>query len=74
MTTHKAQGETMQWAIIDLESCRGSESPYVMASRVKSLQGLAVLRPFGIERIQSRNSEDLRKELSRLNNLATSRT
>lgn len=66
MTAHKAQGQTLEKAIIDLESCSGTESPYVMVSRVKSLQGLLILRPFVIDRIRSRPSEDCRKEASRL--------
>lgn len=32
MTAHKAQGQTMTRAIIDLASCRGTQAPYVMVS------------------------------------------
>ncbi|KAG1839105.1 hypothetical protein DFJ58DRAFT_667927 [Suillus subalutaceus] len=46
MTTHKAQGQTMQRAIIDFEGCSGTEAPYVMLLRVTSLDGLLILRPF----------------------------
>ncbi|KZV98821.1 hypothetical protein EXIGLDRAFT_581197, partial [Exidia glandulosa HHB12029] len=70
MTAHKAQGETMESAVIDLQSCKGSEAPYVMASRVKSLAGLLVLRPFEYSKISCRNSQDLREELNRLDVLA----
>lgn len=66
MTAHKAQGQTMERAIVDLQSCFGTESAYVMASRVKSLNGLAILRPFDKRKIQSRQSEDSRKEAKRL--------
>ena len=34
MTVHKAQGQTFHKIVIDLESCKGTESPYVMVSRV----------------------------------------
>jgi hypothetical protein len=67
MTAHKAQGQTMNKVIVDLESCHGTESPYVMLSRVKSLNGLRILRPFSITKIQCRQSEDTRRELRRLN-------
>jgi hypothetical protein len=69
MTTHKAQGQTMDKVIVDLESCHGTESPYVMLSRVKSLDGLRILRPFSITKIQCRQSEDTRRELRCLNSL-----
>jgi hypothetical protein len=66
MTAHKAQGQTMDRAIVDLESCFGTESPYVMISRVRSLDGLRILRPFNIAKIQCRQSEDSRREFRRL--------
>ena len=43
MTAHKAQGQTLNKVIVDLESCRGTESPYVMVSHVTSLNGLLIL-------------------------------
>jgi len=46
MTAHKAQGQTMTHAIIDLASCHGTQAPYVMVSQVTSLEGLLILRPF----------------------------
>lgn len=39
MTAHKAQGQTMDRAIVDLESCFGTESLYIMISKVRSLDG-----------------------------------
>ncbi|KAK0469459.1 uncharacterized protein EV420DRAFT_1244567, partial [Desarmillaria tabescens] len=62
MTAHKSQGQTLSHAIIDFESCTGTEAPYVMASRVKSLKGLLVVRWFPKKKIQVRPSEDLRVE------------
>ena len=67
MTAHKPQGQTMDKVIVDLESCHGMESPYVMLSRVKSLDGLHILWPFSIMKIQCRQSKDTRRELRRLN-------
>lgn len=66
MTAHKSQGQTMEKAIVDLESCRGTEAPYVMVSRVKSLEGLLVFRPFNMKKIRCNASEDMRKEEGRL--------
>lgn len=43
MTAHKAQGQSLPNIIIDLQSCQGTESPYVMVSRVTLLDGLLIL-------------------------------
>ena len=67
MTAHKSQGKTLQNAVIDLEGCRGTETPYVMVSRVSTLDGLLILRPFSKTRITRRQSEDSRREEQRLN-------
>lgn len=66
MTTHKSQGQTMDNAIIDLATCRGTETPYVMVSRVWRLDDLLILRPFPIGKIKCRMSEDTRREHTRL--------
>ncbi|KAG1877560.1 hypothetical protein F4604DRAFT_1528769, partial [Suillus subluteus] len=62
VTAHKAQGQTMKNAIINLAGASGTKSPYVMVSRVKSLQGLLILRPFDKNKITCRRSEDARCE------------
>jgi len=67
MTAHKAQGQTLNKVIIDLESCKGTESPYVMVSRVTSLNGLLILRPFKFSKIKCHQSQDTRQEFRRLN-------
>lgn len=69
MTVHKAQGLTLDKAIVDLASCRGTESAYVMLSRVRRLEDLVVLRPFSKEKITCRPSEDIRREFKRLSRL-----
>jgi len=66
MTAHKSQGQTLKKVIIDLQSCRGTEAPYVMVSRVTSLEGLLILRPFQYGKISCRQSQDTRKEFRRL--------
>ncbi|KAJ3738000.1 hypothetical protein EV360DRAFT_24428, partial [Lentinula raphanica] len=43
-----------------------TEKPYVMVSRVKSLDGLVILRPFARSKIMCRQSQDVRTELKRL--------
>ncbi|KAJ3932051.1 MAG: hypothetical protein NXY57DRAFT_872086, partial [Lentinula lateritia] len=70
MTTHKAQGQTLNSAIVDIESCHGTEAPYVMISRVKTLDGLLVLRPSQLKKIQCRQSQDNRIEQQRLHHLS----
>ncbi|KAI1782872.1 hypothetical protein LXA43DRAFT_851758, partial [Ganoderma leucocontextum] len=66
LTAHKAQGQTFNRVIVDLESCTGTEAPYVMLSRAISLEGILILRPFNKKKIRCRQSEDLRKECRRL--------
>ena len=46
MTVHQAQGQTLDSIIIDLQSCKGTEAPYDMASCAHSLHGLLILHPF----------------------------
>ncbi|KAH9853911.1 hypothetical protein C2E23DRAFT_695761, partial [Lenzites betulinus] len=70
ITAHKAQGQTFDKVIVDLAGCTGTESPYVMLSRATSLEGVLILRPFDHSKITCRQSEDLRKEMSRLHILA----
>jgi len=53
MTAHKAQGQTLSKVIVDLESCSGTESPYMMISHVRSLDSLLILRPFSKQTITS---------------------
>ena len=66
MTSHKAQGKTMEHVIIDLAGCVGAEQPYVMVSAATSLDGVVVLCDFESRQISKRRSEELRKEFSRL--------
>ena len=66
MTCHKAQGQTLEKVIVDLEGCRGTEAPYVMLSRARSLDGLHILRPFSFARLTTRPSQESRAEFRRL--------
>ena len=72
MTAHKSQGLTLSHAIVDIESCFGSKAPYVMLSRVKSLETLLILRPFSFKHITCRRSEDARREDRQLEILSES--
>ncbi|KAH6887378.1 hypothetical protein BKA70DRAFT_1122257, partial [Coprinopsis sp. MPI-PUGE-AT-0042] len=65
-TVHKAQGKTLDNVIVDLATCRGCESPYVMLSRVKRWRGLFVLRDFPFQAITKKPSSFVRKEFNRL--------
>lgn len=62
----RLQGSTLETAVVDLQSCRGTESPYVMVSKVKYLDGLLILRPFKKSKICCSPSEDVRREFRRL--------
>lgn len=71
MTAHRAQGQSMEHVIVDIESCRpGSEAPYVMLSRATSLNGLRIFRPFDFSHIRFKRSEDIVVEEHRLCTLA----
>jgi hypothetical protein len=70
MTAYKSQGKTLEAAAVNLVDCHGTESAYVMVSRVTSLEGLVIISPFSKERICCRTSEDLRNETARLEMLA----
>ncbi|KAJ6530746.1 hypothetical protein B0H19DRAFT_1328010 [Mycena capillaripes] len=70
MTAHKAQGKTLSNCVVNLTGCCGTEAPYVMLSRVTSLQGLVILTPFSKSKITCRRSEDARSEFRRLEYLA----
>ncbi|KAJ3884612.1 hypothetical protein GG344DRAFT_12797, partial [Lentinula edodes] len=70
ITSYKAQGQSVKTVLVDIESCSGTEAPYVMVSRVTCLSGLIILCPFQLKRIQCRQSEDMRKETTRLHYLS----
>ena len=65
ITAYKSQSLSLDRVVVDLESCSGTEAPYVMVSRVKSLDGLLILRPFRQLKISCHMSEDVRDELKR---------
>jgi hypothetical protein len=60
----------MTEAIVDLASARGRQSLYVMLSRVKTFEGLAVLRKFSPKKLEGRMSQELREEFERLDTIA----
>ncbi|KAJ3551346.1 hypothetical protein NM688_g4757 [Phlebia brevispora] len=64
-TCHRVQGQTFEKVVIDLESCSGTEAPYVMLSRARSLDGVAILRPFLKKRIRGKVNKDLLYEFDR---------
>lgn len=51
ITGHKAQGQTHIYIMVNLESCRGTESLYVMISCVTLLEGFLILQSFSINKI-----------------------
>jgi hypothetical protein len=71
ITAHKAQGQTLEAVIVDLASCIGMEAAYVMVSRCTSLDGLRILRPFPIGKINAHRSQEARDEFRRLDGLNT---
>ncbi len=65
-TDYKAQGRSLDAAIVDLDSCFSIQGAYVMLSRVRTLDGLAILRPFKPRKIEADISGELREEFARL--------
>ena len=72
MTDYKAQGRTFQRAVVDLSLARTPAAPYVMLSRLTSLQGLAILSPFGLKCLNRPLGEDLRVVLEEAEERAVS--
>jgi len=69
LTVHKAQAQTLPKAIIDIESVQGTESPYVMMSRVQSITDVLILRPFSFAKITMHQSQETQEEMTRLQQL-----
>lgn len=69
-TDYKAQGRSLETVIVDLAGCRSAQSAYVMLSRVKTLEGLAILRWFPTIRVTKPLQHDLRNEMDRLERLS----
>ncbi len=69
ITDYKSQGRSLSTAIVDPDSALSLQGVYVMLSRVRTLEGLAILRPFRPAKTEARLSEELRIEFSRLEKL-----
>ncbi|PIL26216.1 hypothetical protein GSI_11971 [Ganoderma sinense ZZ0214-1] len=69
-TDYKSQGKSLTRAIVDLDSAMSLQGVYVMLSRVKTLDGLLILRGFSPSKICGRLSQELRDELARIDRLA----
>jgi hypothetical protein len=65
-TDYKCQGKTLDAAIVDICDARSLQNIYVMLSRCRTLDSLAILRPFPSKKIYNRLSEEFRRELYRL--------
>jgi ATP-dependent DNA helicase PIF1 len=70
-TDYKSQGRSLDKAIVDLASARSLQGVYVMLSRVKSIEGLGILRWFPTIKVYQRLSEELRDELKRVDHIST---
>lgn len=68
LTDYKSQGQGLDVGIVDLRGARSVQSQYVMLSRVRTLSGLAILRPFEPNKIHERLSQEFRNEFQRLDN------
>jgi hypothetical protein len=73
-TAHNAQGRSMNRGCIDIQSSPNTACTYVMLSRIRTLSGLSILRPFTFDKISKHAPQDVRDELKRLDNLAVKTT
>ncbi|KIJ26591.1 hypothetical protein M422DRAFT_125699, partial [Sphaerobolus stellatus SS14] len=62
-TAHNSQGRSMNRACIDFTSCPDIACAYVMLSRLRSLSGLSILRPFSFNKINNHTPQEVRNEL-----------
>ena len=69
-TDYKSQGRSLDAAVVDPSSAFSLQGVYVMLSRVRSMSGLAILRPFAENKLTQRLSQEMRDELNRLERLA----
>lgn len=69
-TDYKSQGKSLTHAIVDLDSAMSLQGVYVMLSRVKTLNGLLILRGFSSSKLCGRMSQELRDELARIDRLS----
>jgi hypothetical protein len=65
-TDYKSQGKTLEAAIVDINGCKTLQNVYVMLSRCRRLEDLAVVRGVPSKKIYTRLSEEFRKEFWRL--------
>ena len=68
-TDYKAQGRSLEYAILDLKSVKSVQGAYVMLSRVKNVRGMAILRPFRQGKVFRTLAGEVREELARLDSL-----
>lgn len=69
-TNHKSQGRSLTEVIVDVAGFCSLQSLYVMLSRVKTLDGLAILRPFLSKTITQPLHHEFKDEFKRLAELA----
>jgi hypothetical protein len=60
MTDYKAQGQTFPRAVINIKSPGSNAGPYVMLSRLKSLEGFIILDDFPADKVRRKLTNDLR--------------
>ena len=61
-TANKIQGQSLESALVDLKSTKGTQALYVMISRVVSSDNLAVMRWFPSGNVDHRLSPEYRNE------------
>jgi hypothetical protein len=65
-TVNKIQGKSLEYALVDLKSTRGTQALYVMISQAISLENLTILRWFPLTNVDCRLSPEYRNKFKRL--------
>jgi len=69
-TAHNSQGRSLNSGCLDLASCKDLAMTYVMLSRLRTLDGITILRPFALQKIKCHAPQSVRNELKQLDALA----
>ena len=69
MTCYKCQGSTFEKAIVDLCDVVAGASAYVMLSRLTSLSGLLIARPFPAKNLKIPFTDEIKQVLEGLSNM-----
>jgi len=69
-TAHNSWGRSLSSGYLDLVSCKDLAMAYVMLFRLRTLDGITILRPFALQKIKYHASQSVRNKLKQLDALS----